>query len=197
MLQPSDFPQTKPSLLATMRDQTGSLAWREFFARYAPAVYRVARARRLCAQDADDIVQQVMLAIATRIHGFSYDRDRGKFRNWVRTIAENEIRKTRRRSKTQAEAPLATRVDHQVSVEASWEQEWRLQDVFDCLEKIEAHLAPERAAAFRLYVLEGWSAADTAKHLSMTVGHVYVTRTQVINRIREKMGENRLYGDER
>ena len=48
-------------------------------------------------------------------------------------------------------------------------------------------------AAFELYVLKGVSAKETGKRLGMTRAHVYVTRSQVVRRIRVLMEE---LGDE-
>lgn len=197
MLHSRDFPDTRPSLLATLREETGQSAWWEFFERYAPAVCRIARLRGLDAHDADDIVQQVMLAISTHISQFSYDRDRGHFRQWVRKITENKISNLyrRRRPIAQDAAALKDCPDAQPSINELWETEWRRQDIVYCLDRIAEDISPRRMEAFRMYVLEGRSAADTAKHLDMTQGYVYVTRNQVLNLIRLRMEELDQEGD--
>ncbi len=187
MLTPRDFPATRASLLAALRDGPGAPGWREFFEYYAPAVYRVARMRALDKHDADDIVQQVMLSITRHIDGFNYDRDRGQFRQWVRRIAENKINDYRRRRSKVTAALRDDLPGEQVDVESLWDAQWRLQDILFCLDEVAADFAPRRVEAFRLYVMEDISAAEVAERLGMTVGHVYVTRTQIINRIRERM----------
>src|SRR5262249_54445480 len=97
MLKPRPFPETRASMLANL--QTGGAAgrWRDFYEQYAPAVFRVARLRGLPDMDAEDIVQQVMLSVIQNIEGFTYDIDRGRFRQWVRLVAENKIRDLHRR----------------------------------------------------------------------------------------------------
>ena len=192
MLQPSQFPETRPSLLCSLRDgEPAQSAWREFFERYAPAVYRVARRQGLDAHDADDIVQQVMLNISAHIGEFDYDRDRGRFRQWVKTIAANKVRDLfRHRGAVRREVSLDEAQacsDPGREVEPLWEQEWKVQDMLYCLDQVAADIAPRRFEAFRLYVLEGVSADETAERLGMTRAHVYVTRAQVKKRIRELM----------
>ena len=190
MLRPREFPETRVSLLASLRDDPGQSDWREFFERYAPAVYRVARLRGIDKHDSDDIVQQVMMAIARHIDGFDYDRDRGSFRQWVRKIAENKIRDHRRSPRLDA-TPMGGDweqwADERPSVETQWEQQWHLQDILFCLDEVADNIAPRRVEAFRLYVMEGLPASEVASRLKMTVGHVYVTRTQIINRVRRRM----------
>ena len=192
VLQPSGFPETRPSLLANLgEDPPGQSAWREFFERYAPAVYRVARLRGLADPDADDIVQQVMMSVSSHIGAFCYDRDRGRFRQWVRTIAENKINELGRRKRITLvdSALLESCPDEQPGAEAVWQQEWQVQDMLWCLDQVAEDISPRRMQAFRMYALEGVPAAEVAGRLGMTVGHVYVTRHLVLNRVRQRMGE--------
>ncbi len=193
MLQTSSqFPETRPSLLRTLGDdQPAQSAWREFFERYAPAVYRVARRQGLMHADADDIVQQVMLGVSTHISEFRYDRDRGRFRQWVKAIAANKVRDLFRRRGTAREVAsldnAPDQVDDAPNLNQVWAQEWKVQDMHWCLDQVAADISPRRFEAFRLYVLEGVTAAETAERLDMTRAHVYVTRAQVTKRMREMM----------
>ena len=187
MLKAQGFPETRPSMLATMRDGPQQSAWREFFDRYAPAVYGVACLRGLHKHDADDIVQQVMIAIVHHISDFDYDRDRGHFRDWVRKITENKVRDHCRKSPTTTGVPAEQLTGEQVDLDEAWRQQWLLQDIEYCLEEAAEHFTPRRVEAFRLYVMDELPASEVATKLGMTVGHVYVTRTQILNRIRGRL----------
>ncbi len=192
MLHSKKFPDTRPSLIAQLGDGPDTQsAWREFFSRYGPAIYRVARMRGLCDQDADDIVQQVMVAISSHIGDFQYDRDRGRFRHWVRTVTENKIRQNARRRQlpVAAEADVAVCADEAPSLEETWEREWQLQDILWCLDQAADDIAPRRMEAFRMYAIDGVPAAEVAKRLDMSVGHVYVVRHLVLNMIRKRIDE--------
>lgn len=194
MLSPRHFPETRLSLLSRLRHGSspdGVQGWRDFFERYAPAVYRVARRRGLRAADADDIVQQTMMAVSAHIGDFCYDRDRGKFRQWVRTVAGNKIHDLLRRHQSREGSCGHVRLDaggpDLPDKTAGWETEWQVQDMLFCLDRVRDEIAPGRYEAFTRYVLEGHSAQETADSLGMTVNHVYVTRTMVIQRIRRLM----------
>ena len=197
MLQSKDFPDTQPSLLRELREggsegRPAQSAWREFFECYAPAVFRVARRRGLDRHDAEDIVQQVMLSIAGHIGKFTYDRDCGRFRQWVKTISNNKIRdRHRRQTHTVPQVPLSNSasecVDEHPSMSELWEQEWRVQEILHCLDQVVDEFAPNRVQAFRLYVLEGVSAEETAQRMGMSRGHVYVTRSEILSRIRLRL----------
>lgn len=195
LMRSGDFFDTRPSLLAAL--QAGSAAgggagkdgrWREFFDLYAPPIYRVAIRRRLSAADAEDVVQQVMLAIVEHIDGFQYERDRARFRSWVLRIAENTILNVRRRRRPEAATGVVEAApDGNESIEDAWEQEWRYQDMMYCLEQVAADVSPRRMLAFRLYALQGVSAEETARQLGTTVGNVYAARTRVLAMIRLRM----------
>ncbi len=193
MLQSRQFPETRASLLSRLReDGPGQSAWREFFDRYAPAVFRVSRLRGLDEPDADDLVQQVMLAVSEHIKRFEYDRDRGRFRQWVRTIAERKIADHYRKARptvAQDTALLESRADDRPTLEELWDQEWQLQDMLWCLDQVSADISPRRMEAFRMYVLDGRPVREIAGQLSMTEGYVYVTRYYVLGQLRKRMAD--------
>ena len=191
MLSRGEFPETRPSLLDALREPGEESHWGEFFRRYAPAVYRVARLRGVNEHDAEDIVQQVMIESTRHIKRFEYRPGRSLFRNWMRTITENKIvdRHRRRRPEVQCDAALESCPDTASTVEALWEQEWKLQDLLWCLEQLAADISPRRMEAFKMYSLEGRPAHEVAERLGMSKGYVYVTRCQILNLIRERLRE--------
>lgn len=144
-------------------------------------------------EDAEDIVQQVMIAIANHIGDFRYDRDHGRFRSWIQTIAANKVRDRLRGVQRDAEhgkLPFDEARDGAVADDhATWTEEWMLQDTLWCLEQVRSEFAPHRYEAFRLYAIEGEPASAVAEKLGMTPGHVYVTRSQIARRVRELMKE--------
>jgi len=187
MLKPRPFPDTRASLLANL--QTGGRAggWRDFYEQYAPAVFRVARLRGLADPDAEDIVQQVMLSVVQHIEGFAYDQDRGQFRQWVRLVTENKIRDLRRRHPHMELDESAELPDGSAAIDEIWDHQWRVQDILLCLDEVATDEAPRRIEAFRMYVLEGRPAQSVAQELGLSIGYLYVIRSEIINRVRERM----------
>ena len=62
-----DDPTTRPSLLVRLRDSRDEQAWGEFVEIYRPLVYRLARRRGLQDADALELVQEVMIKVASAI----------------------------------------------------------------------------------------------------------------------------------
>lgn len=192
MFNPRIFPRTRTSLIHALGGRADSTAWREFFHHYSPAVYRVATLRGLQPSDAEDIVQEVMLAIARQISTFDYCRDRGRFRDWVRRITENKIVDLRRRKATRESITkpfVAEPEDDRETIDKYWRDQWLLQDLEFCLTQITSRVSEKRITAFRLYAMEGVSAADTAAQLGLKIGYVYAIRNQILNLIKEEMAK--------
>src|SRR3954454_11812966 len=82
--------ETRLSLLVRLtRSGPGDeRAWREFVDCYAPAIYRWCVRRGLQDTDAQDVTQQVLLQLATKLPAFTYDPSRS-FRAWLRTLTHH------------------------------------------------------------------------------------------------------------
>lgn len=199
MLRPGPFPDTRPSLIgALQRTKVAGIDWRRFFESYAPSVFRVARRRGLTTHDADDVVQQVMVAVSAHIHKFDPETYRCRFRHWIRLITNNKVTDVIRRQAVRPEVALTP--DNEVTaddLDRIWEEEWYRHDIRHCLEQVRFEISPKRFAAFQLYALDGISAAETASRLNMTRTHVYTTRSLVIKRLRELIAERRAEEDKR
>ncbi|WP_435010834.1 RNA polymerase sigma factor [Tundrisphaera lichenicola] len=81
--------ETAPSLVGALiaGDQA---RWSHFVEIYGPFIRFCASLCRLGAHDADDVVQAVLVKVATRASTFHGDVEGATFRGWVWTIAYNE-----------------------------------------------------------------------------------------------------------
>src|SRR5215467_1214706 len=79
--------QTSPTLLGRVCQSPGdAVAWTEFVRHYGPRVLHWCRSWKLQEADAEDVAQNVLLAIARRMRTFTYDPSKS-FRGWLRTVA--------------------------------------------------------------------------------------------------------------
>src|SRR5579862_9536715 len=83
------IPDTRQTLLVRLRDHADHGAWSEFVHLYEPAVYRLGRHFGLQDADAQDLVQDVLVAVARSVDEFDTDRQQGRFRNWLFSVAKN------------------------------------------------------------------------------------------------------------
>lgn len=80
---PASPPETRASLILRLQNADDLLAWEEFVELYAPVVFRAARARGFQAADADNLVQEVLLAVSQSVTKWLERDDRGSFRKWL------------------------------------------------------------------------------------------------------------------
>src|SRR3954468_1836162 len=129
---------TRRTLLSRLRNLDDQESWRTFFNLYWRLLYNVARKSRLDDGGAQEIVQDTVIAVARKMPEFSYDPDRGTFRQWLLRITRRRIVDHLRRIYRQPltvdlspelldedEAHAAAITDESASaIEAAWNEEW-------------------------------------------------------------------------
>ena len=74
---------TRHSLLARLKDWSQQTAWREFDHDYGPLLRNIARKAGLTEAEADEAVQETLIAVAKKIGEFKHAGNRGSFRAWL------------------------------------------------------------------------------------------------------------------
>jgi RNA polymerase sigma-70 factor (ECF subfamily) len=117
------LPDTRASLIVRLPDAADARAWDDFVAVYAPLVYRLARRTGLQPADADDVVQEVLAAVARSVDGWLGRSDRGPYRAWLLRIARNLAINALTRPKNR---PVATGNGRRgPDADAACRQKWR------------------------------------------------------------------------
>ncbi len=171
-------------------------AWDQFVEIYQPFVFRLVRSKGFQDADANDIVQEVMLAVSKAIHRWEADPAKGRFRDWLFRIARNLMINflTRRKHQPFRVGPgmlvefLAQQLERgEPSVEASreFDLEYRRELFLIAAERVSQSVRPKTWDAFRLTSIEQRSIKEVAQDLQMTEGAVLVARCRVLARMRE------------
>src|SRR5580698_9017636 len=97
---------TRTTLLARLKDWGDDSSWQEFFDIYSQLIRNVALKSGLTRAEAEDVVQETMVAAAKHIPAFKYDRKLGSFRHWLLNMSRWRISdQFRRRKKLTTELP--------------------------------------------------------------------------------------------
>ncbi|QEG41712.1 RNA polymerase sigma factor [Roseimaritima ulvae] len=192
----NDWPETNESLILRVRDPADSAAWSAFLAIYRPVVYRLARSRGLQDADADDLAQQVFVAIARAVGHWQPATDGPPFRAWLYRIAHNEILKAVTRRKPDAAVGSSTvqemlnavpRRDDDVTDVLI--QETRREAFRWAAEEIRPEFTATSWAMFWQSTVQQQAVELVAKTHRRSKGAVYLARFRVTKRLKEKLDE--------
>ncbi len=186
-------PETRPSLILRLRDSRDAEAWQEFVTIYEPLVYRLARGKGLQDADAQELVQDVMVAVSRAVENWVPDAERGKFRYWLFRIARNLIINFLTRKKFRplgtGDSRIAEWLDQQCdpACEESvvFDLEFRREVFRWAAAQVQEAVREATWKAFWRSTVDDRPVEAVAAELEMTVGSVYIARSRVMARLRE------------
>jgi RNA polymerase sigma factor (sigma-70 family) len=182
---------TRTSLVERLCDGGDPLAWDEFFRRYWPFLFSIARQRGCTEHTAEEIVQEVMLAVFEGKAVFRHDPARGRFRDWLGGVARNKVALRRR---APAERCRAQGGDGNELLERETcgdGPDAQLEAAFDqamlafLLDTVRAEVHPRTYQAFEAMAFGGCSGAEAARLTGLTRNGVYQARKNILRRLRQ------------
>ena len=184
-----EYYSTRASLLARLADSSDELAWQEFHRLYAGLISRVAVRHGMQAADVDDVIQNVLMKLAKAMPDFQYDRAKGRFRGFLKTIVMREIiERFRQKSRT----PTVSHDEAGFAAESAdsdpdnvWEEEWRTYHVRQAMRTIEVEFSEKDRLAFEQYATMGRPPRDVAEFLQVSIDQVYQAKTRILRRLGE------------
>jgi RNA polymerase sigma-70 factor (ECF subfamily) len=179
---------TRPSLLIRLKDPRDTAAWAEFEQLYAPLLYRYARARGLSHDDAEDVRASCYESIVRQIRSFDYDKQRGSFKAWLRTLVNRRVVDLlrKRRDEQAGSQQLAELPDREPQPDELWEQHWKEQHLAFCLEQVRHSVTAQTYEAFQL-LMQDLSVEDVCTRLGLVPRQVYRAKSRVLQLVRESM----------
>jgi RNA polymerase sigma factor (sigma-70 family) len=191
----SAAPITRPSLLLRLRDAGDERAWQEFVEIYTPLVFGFVRRRGLQEADAADVAQEVMQAVARSIGSFGYQPEKGSFRSWLYTVTRNRFNNFLKRQQRQPRGTGDTAIQELLEElpcpesDDGWDREFHQWLLDWACAQVRSEFQTNTWQAFLLTAVEGKSPQDAAAALGSSVGAVYIARSRVTARIRDKVRE--------
>ncbi|MBX3440645.1 MAG: sigma-70 family RNA polymerase sigma factor [Planctomycetaceae bacterium] len=191
----SPVPETRASLILRLPDARDVEAWDEFVALYEPLVYRLARHKGLQSADAQDVVQEVLLAVSRAVERWDPDREKGRFRDWLFRISRNLVINflTRKRhlplgrGGSEFVQMLAEQSDPASKQSAVFEQEFERERFRLAAARVRQRTDEKKWNAFWQTSVEERPIADVAVELNMSIGAVYIARSRVMKQLQAEV----------
>ncbi len=196
--------QTRLTLLAKLRDSGSDRAWEDFYRLYASVITAYGRKLGLDHNAAQDVLQETMVTLMRVLPRFTYDAERGKFRNFLLTIVHRKTLSAHRRSSRRAERSLDApsgsdddgpslldgmmddRVMHPSEV---MERNWQASLFDEAVQSVlgDPTLDPKTAAVFKAYFVETQPADAVAKAFGIAKNNVYQIRNRLLNKVKAEV----------
>ena len=192
------FEPTRVTLLERLRTGKDQTAWLAFESTYRAFIFSLILRMGIPNADAEDISQTVLTKVWQKIEDFEYNRNRGKFHNWLAAMTRNTVKdffRTKKNFITGRDAveyqETYDSIEQQVlpDIEKLAREEWILHITNLAWENIKNDLHENKRSVFK-YVSQENTNADIAQKLGISETSVRVYKAEVFEKMRTEI--NRL-----
>lgn len=180
---------TDETLLDRVKEMDAHEAWKIFYQLYWRPIIQYGRKIGLDEIQAEDVLQDTMVTLMHVLPEFKYDRERGRFRNFLLTIVHRKalgaIRRNARINGRFDSDSLGEAVDSS-AVDELDERRWRQCVLAAVIQEMResADLSPRDLAVFEAVAVQGRSGRDVAAEFGLTADNVYQIKTRLLRRLR-------------
>ena len=187
--------ETRSSLIQRLKATINGESWEEFFHTYWELIYNVARRAGLSEADAQDIVQETILKVHNSLDRFEYNRKRGTFKGWLRTVTRSRLndffKKQQRRPAFNK--PLEEAADELQNledpegpeIEKIWDEEWNRNLIQAALSRTKKLSSPKQFQIFKCHYIDEWTVRETCRTLGVNAAQVYMAKQRIGKIFRE------------
>ena len=197
---PDGLIPTRRSLLTRLKNWDDQESWKEFFDTYWKLIYGVAIKAGLNDAEAQEVVQETIIAVAKQMEGFKYDPQIGSFKGWLLHTTQwrinDQFRKRRgdagiirREYRNSTRTATIERIPDPATpnLEAIWEQEWRNSMFAAAIEKVRRRVDARQYQIFDAYVIKQWPVKKIVAMLGVTSGQVYLAKHRISELIKKEL----------
>ncbi len=200
---------TRHSLLNRLKDWDDQTSWQDFFDTYWLLIYNVAVKAGLSDTEAQEVVQETVIAVARKIGDFKADPAHGSFSAWLMQLTRWRIAdQWRKRGRVEqasrlfgaGETPALRQGDTGstgpieripdpagAALDAVWQEEWEKHLMAAALERVKRQVSPRQFQMFDLHVLQKLSVQETARTLKASAAVVYMAKHRVVRLVKKEL----------
>lgn len=188
----SAYQRTRKSLIERLGNWEDQRSWDDFYQTYWRLIYSVGLKSGLRPDEAMDMVQEVVLAIAKQSQKNQYDPRQGSFKVWLMNLTRWRINdQFRRRAKDTALHHAAGHDERDTAtfdrfadqkpgeLERLWDAEWAKSLLDRALAKVKNQVSPKQFQIFDCYVIKDWSVGKVMSELGVSLTQVYLAKHRV------------------
>lgn len=202
------YARTRKSLIERLADWEDQRTWDEFYQTYWRLIYSVSLKAGLKNEEAFDVVQETVLAVAKQWKkGQVYDPAKGSFKTWLMNITRwriaDQFRAKQRNpaaANQQGGTPNADGDDRRTAtidrlegengadiLDQVWEREWMSNLTEVALQRVKKLVSPKQYQIFHAYVVKEWEVAKVTRELGVSQSQVYLAKHRVGGLIKDEI----------
>ena len=198
----SHYERTRKSLIERLGNWEDQKSWDEFYRTYWRLIYGVGLKSGLRPEEALDVVQETILAIAKQSREHRYDPKAGSFKVWLMNMTRWRIGdQFRRRAKDTAMQKYGDDDDRKTAtldrfadpkaqkLENIWDLEWKQNLADRAVATVKQRVSPRQFQIFDAYVIKGWSVKKVMTELGVSMAQVYLAKHRVGGLIKKEIAE--------
>jgi|ERR1041384_4792189 RNA polymerase sigma-70 factor (ECF subfamily) len=192
---------TRQTLLSRLKDWDDRESWNEFFETYWKLIYSAATKSGLTDSEAQDVVQDTVIAVSKSLPNFKYNPEVGSFKSWLLHVTKwriiDELRK--RPQEKRAWRPPAENDTLRTDVIARlpdpngfdlqkvWDEEWKQNLVDAAIERVKKKADSKQYQIFDLCVIKEWPISKITKTLRISAAQVYLHKHRISQLVKKEL----------
>lgn len=189
--------ETSLSLLQRLASDRNDADWQRLMAIYRPFMYQRISTYPALVDQAEDIVQEVLMVLLRELPVFQRQRV-GSFRAWLRGIVLNQLRTAARRAKKVPQPAgqsdnllglIEQLADPDSTASSDFDREHDKTVFRHAAEIVKNEFNENHWKAFVRHAINGEPVAKVAEQLNVSVNVVLLAKSRVSRRIREEVRE--------
>jgi RNA polymerase sigma-70 factor (ECF subfamily) len=189
MSEPNELIPTRRSLLSRLKSQNDQESWKAFFDTYWKLIYNAAIRAGLTPVEAQDVVQDTVIAVSKKIPQF--DAAKGSFKTWLmrqtgwriqgqyRKRMPHELRRFHDETAT-GTATINRIPDQNISaLDTLWDEEWERNLIEAGMHRVKARVDGKQYQVFDLCVIKKWPISKIAHDLKISAARIYLIRHRI------------------
>ena len=187
---------TRASLPDRLKNLDDAASWNEFYQTYHRLIYSVARRSGLSEVEAEEALQDTVIAVAKKMPGFTYDPGKDSFKGWLLAVTRwrilDQLQKRQPAARENPPPPTATaddgtrtdtieRIPDPVGMDltAIWHEEWQRNLLQTALARIKRQVHPQQYEIYYLHVVLEKPVREVARTLGVSAGQVYLAKYRI------------------
>ncbi len=189
---------TRASLLHRLKDPEDQRSWDDFYNIYSRLIFETALKAGLNHAEAQDVLQDTLVAVSKHIKSFKYDPKLGSFKTWLFMITKCRITdQFRKRGPARVNAdespgndtPVIEQVpDPNIKLpEDAWDEQWEANLEQAAKSTVKRNVDPQHYQIYDFLEHKNWDADRVSTMFGVSKDQIYVIKSRIKKKIADEV----------